>query len=47
MFRFNIGIDKFLSALEDFFINPNIILYSIDKETEFLINFLQNTENAK
>jgi hypothetical protein len=47
LFRSEIDIDKFLVAMDDFFLNPKVVGFSLDDETEFLVRFLQNKEFAK
>ncbi|EKE29295.1 MAG: hypothetical protein ACD_2C00193G0016 [uncultured bacterium (gcode 4)] len=46
MFRDEIDITHFLNAMDDFFINPNVIKFAFNSETEDLVRFFQNKEHA-
>lgn len=47
LFKSEINIDEFLDAMNDFFINPNLVKYSLNNDTLVIINFLQNKNFAK
>lgn len=47
IFKKEIEINKFLSAMDDFFINPNVINFSLNNDTDKLIRLIQNKAIAK
>ncbi|EKE28471.1 MAG: hypothetical protein ACD_3C00054G0011 [uncultured bacterium (gcode 4)] len=46
IFRFEIDIDHFLFAMDDFFINPHVVEFSFNANTKLLVKFFQDKNNA-
>jgi 5'-deoxynucleotidase YfbR-like HD superfamily hydrolase len=47
MYKEEIDLEVFLMAMTDFFKNPRVLDFSLNKKTDTLIKFLQNKQSAK
>lgn len=46
IFHSKINIEQFLEAMNDFYINPHLVNYTLNKNTRTIIDFLQNKKFA-